>query len=117
MLLIDPQYIRPDDIGTQRNKTLILSDTDSLKAVEPITHRPGDNARSNVVPAVTTEKRKQRARDRRYNDRRQHEFPCLLDTRSKRERRFQLRRQKDNILQLELGRVPNPHRLGIDEVI
>lgn len=114
MLMFDPQYIRPDDVGTHRNKALLISDTDTIQAVEPITHRPADKAKSKAVPAVTTERRKQRSLDRRHNDRRQHELVCLLDTRSNRERRSQLRRHKD-ISQLEPDRTQNPLRLGINE--
>ncbi len=115
MLMFDPQYVRPDDVGTQRNKSLILTQTDILQEVDAVTHRPGDKAEMSAVPAVTDEKRKQHLRDRRQQDRRQQSLPCLLDTRSNRERRCQLRRQQD-ALQLEPALSSRAPGLGIDEV-
>ncbi len=115
MLMFDPQYVRPDDVGTQRNKSLILTQTDTLQAVEAVTPRSGDKAEMNVVSAVTDEKRKQHSRDRRQQDRRQQTLSCLLDTRSNRERRCQLRRQQDMLL-LEPELSSSSPRLGINEV-
>lgn len=115
-IMFDPQYLRPDDVGTQRNKRLILAPADSVQEVEAVAYRPRDRTRSEVVPAVVHERRKADLRDRRHHERRQQNRACLLDTRTNRERRSQLRRQED-LLPSATADASNRVRLGVDEVI
>jgi len=117
MLMFDPQYIRPDDVGTQRNKTLILAPSDSVQESEAVAYRSRDQAGGDaVVPVVTHERRKPDSRERRRQVRRQQNQACLLDTRTNRERRSLRRRQQD-VLPLEPEQSSNVSRLGINEVI
>jgi len=117
MVMFDPQYVRPDDVGTQRNKALILTETESLQAVSEVSPRPGDKSGGDTVMPVAYDRRKQAVRDRRQGrERRQQELACLLDTRSHRERRSHLRRRDDTLVSEE-GASPSTTRQGIDVVI
>lgn len=97
MLTFDPQYIRPDDVGTQRNKSLLLTKPESVQEMDGVAYRDRDRADNEAasIPVVTHERRKTASRDRRQDVRRQKHQLQLLDTRSNRERRKQLRRQHD----------------------
>ncbi len=116
MVMFDPQYIRPDDVGTQRNKTLILAPSVAVPPTEATAYRPRDQASGNTIPTVTHERRQPLSQDRRRKERREQDFPALLDTRSYRERRLQLRRKKDS---LDTGSEPAVRGtlFGINEVI
>lgn len=96
MVMYDPLYVRPDDLGTQRSRALALTDTDSLPAVVEVIPRQGDRESTTVpVPVITEERRGTRPQDRRRGERRKQALPCLIDTRSHRERRRRCRRRDD----------------------
>ncbi len=118
MLMFDPLYVRPDDVGTQRNKTLLLTQPESVQEVESVAYRNRDQASSKAVPypVITHERRKAESRDRRQHARRQGNGLPLLDTRCHRERRQQLRREHDVVLS-EAEKSSNRLRMGVNEVV
>jgi len=118
VLMFDPQYIRPDDVGTQRNKSLLLTKPDAVQEAESVAYRyrdqAGNEARS--VQPVIHERRKAKSRDRRQSERRMTHQSSLLDTRTHRERRQQLRRQQDVTLP-ETESASDQSRVGINQVV
>jgi len=115
--MFDPQYIRPDDVGTQRNKTLLLTKPDAVQEPESVAYRyrdwAGNEAKS--VQPVAHERRKAKSRDRRQSERREKNQSSLLDTRTHRERRQQLRRQQDVLLP-EAESASDQLRIGINQI-
>ena len=116
--MFDPQYIRPDDVGTQRNKTLLLTKPDAVQETESVAYRYRDQAGNEARPVqpVTHERRKTESRDRRQCERREKHQSSLLDTRTHRERRQQLRRQQDAVLS-EAESASDQSRVGINQVV
>ncbi len=99
--MFDPLYVRPDDVGTQRNRSLIMAQPTALQELSATAPYKG---KAGVIVPVEDDRRKQHSRDRRQSlQRRQQKFPCLVNTRNNRERRIQTRRHKD-AFQLESGR-------------
>jgi len=118
VLMFDPQYIRPDDVGTQRNKSLLLTKPDAVQETESVAYRYRDQAGNEARPVqpVTHERRKAKSRDRRQCERRVEHQSSLLDTRAHRERRQQLRRQQDAALP-EAESESDQTRIGINQVV
>ncbi|VAW89324.1 hypothetical protein MNBD_GAMMA17-1129 [hydrothermal vent metagenome] len=118
MLMFDPQYVRPDDVGTQRNKILLLTKPESVQEVESVAYRDRDQAGSKAIPhpVIAHERRKTESRDRRQHERRQENNLPLLDTRCNRERRKQRRREHDGLLSWA-EKPSNRLRVGVNEVV
>lgn len=119
MMMFDPLYIRPDDVGTQRNRALALTQTDSLPEVVEVTPRSGDRENTTTpVAGFKEERRSAKSHDRRRGERRKQMLPCLVDTRSHRERRSHSRRREDTETPVSIDQelVPQPRR-GVDIVI
>ncbi len=118
MLMFDPQYVRPDDVGTQRNKTLLLTKPESVQEVESVAYRDRDQAGHKAIPraVIAYERRKTESRDRRQHERRQENDLPLLDTRCHRERRKQLRREHDAVLPGS-EKSSNRSRVGVNEIV
>ncbi len=118
MLMFDPQYVRPDDVGTQRNKTLLLTKPESVQEAESVAYRDRDQAGSKAIPhpVIGYERRKTESRDRRQHERRQENDLPLLDTRCNRERRKQLRREHDALLPGSENSLSGL-RVGVNEVV
>jgi len=116
--MFDPQYIRPDDVGTQRNKSLLLTKPDTVQAVESVAYRSRDQNDGGVVavPVIAHDRRKAESRDRRQQERRLQHQSSLLDTRSHRERRKQCRRQHDAVAS-ESDRSFDGLRVGVNEIV
>jgi len=116
--MFDPQYIRPDDVGTQRNKTLLLTKPDAVLETESVAYRYRDQAGNEARPVqrVTHERRKAKSHDRRQSERREQHQSSLLDTRTHRERRQQLRRQQDSMLS-ETESASAQLKIGINQVV
>ena len=118
MLMFDPLYVRPDDVGTQRNKTLLLTKPESVQKVESVAYRERDQAGNKAVPypVIVHERRKAESRDRRQHERRQENGLPLLDTRCNRERRKHWRREHDVLLPGS-EKPSNRLRVGVNEVV
>ncbi len=117
MLMFDPQYVRPDDVGTQRNKTLLLTKSESVQEAESVAYRERDQAGNRAIPhpVIGHERRKIASRDRREHERRQENDWPLLDTRCHRERRTKRRREDDVLLGSE--KPSSRLRIGVNEVV
>ncbi|PCI13707.1 MAG: hypothetical protein COB71_04820 [Thiotrichales bacterium] len=115
--MFDPQYVRPDDVGTHRNKVLLLTKPESVEEAESVAYRERDRAGNKAIlhPAIAHERRKIASRDRRQHERRQEDDLPLLDTRCHRERRKQWRREHDALPGSE--KPSNRLIMGVNEIV